>query len=84
MFDYIEHSVAYTARLPICKIRNAILIVEHRVVYSARNFAKPSFSNVRNFETQVCEWYGIKRIKFIFVDKGNSETRFEPPLYYFK
>ena len=24
----------------------------------------------RNFETQVCQWYGVKQIKSFFADKG--------------
>ena len=27
----------------------------------------------QNFETQVCQWYGVKRIKSIFADKGIGE-----------
>ena len=27
----------------------------------------------RNFETHGCQWYGVKRIKYIFVDKGIAE-----------
>ena len=33
----------------------------------------------QNFDTQGCQWYGVKRIKSIFADKGNCETRFEAP-----
>ena len=38
----------------------------------------------RNFEIQSCQQYGVKRIKPIFVDKGNSGTRFGALLYYLK
>ena len=48
------------------------IIIEHRFAYSARNFAKSSFSDVRNFETQSCQWYVAKRIKSTVADKGNS------------
>ena len=32
----------------------------------------------RNFKTQVCQWYRVKRIKSIFADNGN-EKRFRAP-----
>ena len=40
------------------------------------NFAKSSFSDVL--------WYGVKRIKSIFADKGNSATRSGAPFYCLK
>ena len=43
-----------------------------------------SFLMVRNFETQVCQWYGVIRIKSIFADEANSGIRFGAPLYYLK
>ena len=33
---------------------------------------------------QGCQWYKGKRIKSIFVDKGNSGLRFGAPRYYLK
>ena len=30
----------------------------------------------RNFKTQGCQWYGIKRIKSIFADKSSGRARF--------
>ena len=38
----------------------------------------------RNFETQGCHWYKIKRIKFILADSGNSGKRFGASLFYLK
>ena len=43
--------------------------IEHCVVKSAKNFAKSFFSDSRNF--------GVKGIKSIFTNKGNSETWLE-------
>ena len=37
-----------------------------------------------NIETQGCIWKGVKQIKSIFVDNGNSEAKFEELLYYLK
>ena len=37
-----------------------------------------------NFETQDCQWCGVKRIKLFFADKRNSGTRFGAHLYYLK
>ena len=42
------------------------------------------FLILQNFEKQGCQSCGVKRIKSIFTDKGNSETRFGTPLYYHK
>ena len=43
---------------------------------------------VQRYVTKVqnasCQWYGVKRIKPIFANKRNNETRFEAHLYYFK
>ena len=51
-------------------------MTEHRFAYSARNLTKlSSFSGVTNFESQDCQWYGVKRIS-IFVDMEISATRF--------
>ena len=55
-------------------------IVEHCVDYSARNFTKWSFVMSLNFETLSCQWFGVKRIKCIFADKGNSLIRFGYPV----
>ena len=60
------------------------LIVEHRIVYSARNLQSHPFLMSRNFETQGCQWYEIKRIIAIFAGEGNSKTRSGSPLYYHK
>ena len=35
----------------------------------------------QNFETQGCQWYGVKKIKFIFADKENSGTSFRAHLF---
>ena len=40
------------------------------------------FQISRNFETQDCQCYGVKRIKINFPDKGNSGTRFGESFYY--
>ena len=37
----------------------------------------------RNFETHDWQWYGVKRIKPIFSENGNSRAGFGPPLYFF-
>ena len=42
------------------------------------------FLMTRNFETQGCQWYGVKQINSIFADKGNSAARFRAPRYYLK
>ena len=34
-----------------------------------------SFLMSPKFETQGCQWYGVKQINSIFADKRNSETR---------
>ena len=36
------------------------------------------------FEMQGYQWYGVKRAKTIFSDKGNSETWFGAAFYYLK
>ena len=36
------------------------------------------FLMLQNFETQGCQWHGIKRIKSILADKENSATKFRP------
>ena len=38
----------------------------------------------RNFETQDCQWYKVKQIKYISVDKENSGTWFGISLYHLK
>ena len=38
----------------------------------------------RNFGTQGCELYGVKRIKHIVVEKENNGGMFEAPLFYLK
>ena len=35
----------------------------------------------QKFETQYCQWCGVKGIKSIFADKANSETRFGALFY---
>ena len=37
-----------------------------------------------NSFNSVPSWYGVKRIKSIFADKGNSGTMFGVPLYFLK
>ena len=40
------------------------------------------FLVARNRETQGCHWDEVKQIKYIFVDKQNSRTRFGALLYF--
>ena len=49
------------------------IIIELRVAYSARNFAKSSFFESGNFKMQGCQWYVVKRIKSTVATKGNIE-----------
>ena len=43
-----------------------------------------SFRMSRNFETQACQWCGIKQIKSTLACRGLSGTWFEAPVYYLK
>ena len=38
----------------------------------------------RKFKTQGRQWYGVKPIKSIFVEKSNDGERVGAPLYYLK
>ena len=45
-------------------------ITKHRATYSARNFAKSSFSSRHEiWKRRFVDWYRVKRIKSIFADK---------------
>ena len=48
------------------------IIIEHRVAYSTKNFAKSYFFVVTKFRYAGCQWYLVKRIKSTIADKGNS------------
>ena len=58
--------------------------MEHRLFILQKLLPSHPFRISRNFETKRCQWYGVKQIKSIFVDKGNSGTRFGASLYYLK
>ena len=47
------------------------------VVYSARNFAKSSFSDFANFKPEVCQCYVVKPIKSILAYKEIVEQGLE-------
>ena len=66
----------FRKKLPIRKI---FLIIEYRVAYSARNFANSSSSDVIKVRNARLPMLQIKRTIFIFVDKGNSGTKFGAP-----
>ena len=51
-------------------------MLDYRVFILQEIFEVILFLMSRKFETQSCQWYGVKRTKFIFADKGNSATRF--------
>ena len=41
------------------------------------------FLTSRKFKAQGCKWYGNKRIKYIFANKGNCGARLGAPFYFF-
>ena len=59
-----------------CRISNAM------VYYLLEILRSHPFLVSQNFETQSCQWYGVKRTKFIFAGERNTKTRFGVPLYY--
>ena len=75
----VEHSVALFARN--CKQFAILLHIKERDVVQEILQSHPSLLP-RKFETQDCQWYGGKRIKSTFVDKGNNGTMFGTPFYY--
>ena len=78
----------YCKKSPICKIswgkRNTMLNNGTSHFLFCKKFCKAShpFLMSRKLETQSRQWYGVKRIKFVFANKRNSKTRFGVRLYY--
>ena len=74
--------ISCSKNLPICKISFNN--------WTSRCLFFKKFSEVfrvwchENPKRKVANRNGVKRIKSIFADKGNSETRFEAPLCHFK
>ena len=52
-------------------------MIQPDISYSARNFAKSSFSDITKFRNAGFLRYGVKRIKSIFVDNMSNERKFE-------
>ena len=79
-FEFLWHQ----NRMTLQKFLQKALLIEHRIDYSARIFARSFFSDVTKVEIQL--WLLMvrsKRIKSIFADKRNSGTGFGAPLHFF-
>ena len=123
-FDFVALAISrfelssHQNRMTLQNFLQKAVLIEHRVVYSARNFtnrqllAKKKTTRCLFIEhcvayrtsrclfwercceiilfwchqsskySKVCQWYEAKRIKSIFADKVNSETRFGAPLHF--
>ena len=68
----------FCQKLPICKISCRISNTMYDILQEILQSYPLLMS--RKFETHGCQWYGVKRIKSSFADKGNSGTRFGAPL----
>ena len=59
-----------------CRVRNATFNNLQDILQRHPFLMSP------NFEIQSYQWYGVKRVKFIYADMGNSGIRFGTPLYH--
>ena len=79
----IKQAVIYfTQKLPLWKLSRRINNVIFNILQEM--FQSYSFLKSQKFQIQSCQWYGVKRIEYIFVDKGICGTRFWAPVYYLR
>ena len=81
MFDNQIMYCLFCKKLPIYKIYSRISSTIFDILQEKFLQSHPLLMS-QKFETQGCQWHGVKQIKYIFTDEGNSRTRIGATLYY--